>query len=545
MTIKNPIISFILYVILPGTFVVLFLNSLLPQNKSSLKEESQKSLLAGNYEYSEKKYAAMLDSNALNIETHRGFITAHFSQPLVKGKNNYRDDTWIIAYYDRLIKWNNPVVRDLGYYGRGLIESHLNHYSKASEYYSHIINQRLPYFNNSYGYVLFKAGNYKEAEKRYWQEIRLNGNKSPAVINLTNLFTVQQRYSGIDSLINNYSTRDYVPDKAKRLYLLYCHKYFNYTKDVLNDLGKNKTVDGFIAAVLILLIWFFYFILIDIFERERLKYLLYTVFLGFISALICTMFYDFYDYYLHFKINGSYVNDLIYCIFGIGFIEETVKIIPVFLVFFFTKQINESIDFLIYGCISALGFAFMENLLYFQIPGLHTITSRALSAVILHMGLTALGAYGLMLSQHRFGKISLKWFAISFSGACLIHGIYDYFLIGEGCIQNMRVLSFILLLFLAQAFGRMLNNGLNISIFFNKADAAKLHILNRYLSYSLSFLILIQYVIMVLRFNLHNANIGLVKSIYYSWFLIFIIVTALSKFDIEKNRLLPLLEKRK
>ena len=81
-------------------------------------------------------------------------------------------------------------------------------------------------------------------------------------------------------------------------------------------------------------------------------------------AELCTLLYDFFDYSLGFKKSGEVVNDLFYCVFGIGLIEETVKIIPFLLMLKFSRQINESIDYVIYASVSALGFAFMENLIY-------------------------------------------------------------------------------------------------------------------------------------------------------------------------------------
>jgi hypothetical protein len=55
----------------------------------------------------------------------------------------------------------------------------------------------------------------------------------------------------------------------------------------------------------------------------------------------------------------------------------------------------------------------------------------------------------------------------------------------------------------------------------------------------------VQYIIMAARFGVQNANLSLAKSIATSWVMIVVIVLNLSKFRVEKNLLLPLIENRK
>jgi RsiW-degrading membrane proteinase PrsW (M82 family) len=511
-----------------------------------LSESCEQAFVAGNYELSERQYKTLLDSNILDIGNHRGYISAHFSQPLYKSKHSHRDDGEITAYYDRLTSSGNPRLHDIGLYGMGLIASNLDADKRALDYFGRVNDQTLPYLNNSYGYVLAQLGRDAEAEEKYRREIRLSGNLSAAVHNLTELFSKQARFGAIDSLMSNDTTGPFVTEHYRRQVFLSRHQFLNYAGNVIRGIAHENTPEGLAGAIAILLIWFIYFILIDIFERERLQFLIATLLLSCCSSLLCTCLYDAYSFYLHFSLNGHIVHDMLYCIFGIGLIEETVKIIPVLLIYKFTRQINESIDVLIYACISALGFAFMENLLYFQTPGLHSIAGRALSAVMMHMGLSSIAVYGFMISRHENSdkKKTVGYLTLSFAIACAVHGLYDFFIIGHGVIEFVRILSFFILIILVQIFGRMLNNGLNISIFFKRSEIARLDILSRYLTYSLSYIILLQYIVMSFKFTVENANMSLLKTAYSSWFLIFLIVASLSNFTIKKDKLFPFLAKR-
>lgn len=75
------------------------------------------------------------------------------------------------------------------------------------------------------------------------------------------------------------------------------------------------------------------------------------------------------------------------------------------------REANEfySHDVLIYASVSALGFAFIENVLYFDVVGPHVIVGRALSSVLMHMALSTLALYGFMLGHFR--RRTISWFS--------------------------------------------------------------------------------------------------------------------------------------
>ena len=69
-----------------------------------------------------------------------------------------------------------------------------------------------------------------------------------------------------------------------------------------------------------------------------------------------------------------------------------------------TRAIDKPVNLIIYGSISALGFAFMENLLPGSEWRLGAISTRASGAVVLHMTDTSLIMYGLFYSRYRVQK---------------------------------------------------------------------------------------------------------------------------------------------
>jgi len=422
----------------------------------------------------------------------------------------------------------------------GLIETNFSNYKKAIEFYSMVQDKNMPYLNNSLGFCLMKIYRYHEAETFFEKEIELGKNVEGAVTNLAELYTECKQYEKLNELLSNNKLKYLVPIYVQRLFYLEHHQYIDYLKMLISRIIRHATLDGIIAGLFMLAIWFTYFVLIDIFEREQFRCLLLTAMLGMFSAFVCTILYDMFEYVLNFRMSGIWYNDLAYCIFGIGLIEEGVKIMPVLIIYRFKNLINESVDFIIYASISALGFAFMENLIYFNPHGIHTIAGRAFSAVIIHMVLSSIAIYGLFLSNRKRWKYPL-WLTFGgfFALACILHGLYDFALLGKGFMEMLAPGSFFLLLYLITVFGKMINNTLNASSFYSDEDTPKLNNLGKFLAFSLSYILLLQYLAVAIRYDVENANINILKSLLQSYALIFIIVHALTRFKLNKNKLLP------
>src|ERR1035438_5317590 len=87
-----------------------------------------------------------------------------------------------------------------------------------------------------------------------------------------------------------------------------------------------------------------------------------------------------------YELKGKFFHDLFYCIFGIGLVEEFSKSIPFILIFLFNrKQFKEPLDYLTFFALSGLGFAALENVLYFRNIGPTAIVTRAILSTTTHM----------------------------------------------------------------------------------------------------------------------------------------------------------------
>jgi RsiW-degrading membrane proteinase PrsW (M82 family) len=292
-----------------------------------------------------------------------------------------------------------------------------------------------------------------------------------------------------------------------------------------------------IIALFIAWIWIDYFRNIDIFEKENIKFILQTFFLGGVSVFIVVgvnkLFLE--DCGLH--LNGKILNDFVYSTVQIGVLEEFAKLLPfVVMLVFFKAQLNEPIDYLIYICVSALGFSAVENAMYFHNYGPLLITGRAILSTVSHMFDSALVAYGLIL--YRFHpKYSRPWVLMGFFMlGSLSHGIYDFGLFFSG--DNIGGVFVIILYFFVTVslFAVILNNALNNSRFFSyKKVINSSRVINSiFLYYGIVFVA--QFLVLMNEENFEFAFSNFTSSFISTGFIVIVTTVRLSRFKLIKNR---------
>lgn len=291
-----------------------------------------------------------------------------------------------------------------------------------------------------------------------------------------------------------------------------------------------------LTAVFIAWIWVDYYRLIDIYEKESLKYFIITFLLGCLSVLF-VLGVDSYlikDYL--FTLNGNFLNDFLYCVINIGMIEELAKLIPFLIVYkLFRNQINEPIDYLVFISISALGFSAVENILYFYKYGPEIINSRAILCSVSHMFSSSLVAYGIIKYKYHPNKKNILSIPIFFALASISHGFYDFWLISEGTTGWWMVTIFYFMITIS-IFASILNNSLNNSSFFTyKKVINSTKVSLRLISYY-GLVFLIQFAFLVYKENFMYAFSDLTASIFTTGFVIIITCERLSRFKLIQHR---------
>jgi len=197
-------------------------------------------------------------------------------------------------------------------------------------------------------------------------------------------------------------------------------------------------MDGIIAIITSMympICFAFFFRKIDVFEQEEWKNLLLVFLISCATLIIYAPFIPFI--HSSFNISISNVTDISFLnmFFGVAIPEEIVKIIPVLIVLKKTKFINEPIDYIIYSSISALGFAFIENIGYIYShlnKDINIIAVRSFFPTLMHMCTTSMIGFQLYNLERKKQSQGVKKFyflyvALSFFIAALSHTIYNCF----------------------------------------------------------------------------------------------------------------------
>lgn len=308
----------------------------------------------------------------------------------------------------------------------------------------------------------------------------------------------------------------------------------------VSDISQDTyTVYCWIIAFLISMVWLRYILQLDIYEKEKWKHIAAIFIMSVITTYGCDFLYPLFHAF-GFGLNGEVVNDFLYCIFGIGLIEETVKFIPFLILLKFTKAINEPYDYLLYASVAALGFAFAENVRYLDNYGIEIVAARAFYAAVAHMTFCCTVTYGLLLKKYRFNKYpTILVFLVFFFIAMFIHGFYDFWLINKK-VADYRGITTVFFLITIHLWFIMKNNAINISPFYNKEVELNNDKLKHYLVVSLTSIFMFSYIYVSLFFNKQEANDFFWYSAVSYGYVVFFLIMSFSKYKIVKGLFKPL-----
>ncbi len=523
--------SAIIISLLVGAAVVFLVNTFIPEPTFDTDEEwLEYAELAYKPEIALRIYKQRKNEENRNIDHHYGYINALF--------RTYPYETTVdstIGEYESMLSSGNPLERDIGHYGLGLIFSNQDDYWRAYDEYELVENPEMKYLNNSLGYVNRHIGDSIKAAEYFMKEIELDGYVSGAYFNLSWMYYEAEQYEELYEILNLEGASKHIDLGIQEYLYFHNGNIFKYYFVQFRKIWERLNLLGYLGALLIMGSWMMYLRKLDVFEPEDWTYILLALGLGMVFTFGVFILSDINRYILGFELNGELLNDFLYCVIGIGAIEELVKIIPLFILLRFTKEVNEPYDYILYGSLSALGFAFVENLIYIGENNLHIIHGRGLAAAVGHMFFTSIIAYGLMLNKYKRKWNPFLNFMIFFSLASFAHGFWDFWLINSTA-SRFSLLTLGLLFSGIFIWNSFKNNALNHSKFFDRNKIHDAKKLSQYLVYSLFAIIIFEYIAVSIKFGPDDGNTSLISSIFSGSYLIFFLSSNLGQFRPRKGR---------
>jgi protease PrsW len=524
-----PLSRLLLYhFLIPTALVIAGVNLFFGSSyKTSARDRLERALSSNEFKEASAIYEQLLKEDFNNIELHRDYLRNQSRiNDFSRQDTAYRDT---VNTYFSYAGSPEPTIADIGNYAIGYLYSLNEKYWDSLIYYSRVNNRQMPFLNNSIGYCLLELGEREDALSYFYREIEVEGNIAGACMNLVQVLYEDRNFELLGRLVSDPRTSPYISIRLKRITYIEQQQPLKYLASLFNY--SHVVIGGLVASILVLAVWFFYLRKLDVFEPEKYRYMLLVLGGGMLCAELCTLLYDVANCSFGFNIGRGMLNDLLYCIFAIGLIEEAVKVIPFLLILKYSKELNEPVDYVIYASVSALGFAFVENLLYFNESGLSSITGRAFTAVLLHMSMSTFAVYGLVYTKYiRKDNRPVLWMGLSFTAAVLVHGLYDFWLIAD-VQEHYRLFAIIILIAATWKFSTIIKNSLSISAFNMEKKARVLH-LTRYLAYSLTAIILLQYILIGVQHGALRANINMLQSVSAFYFLLFVLIMTMGSIQL-------------
>lgn len=484
-----------------------------------------------------KTYYDLTTQDVSNYKNHYKFLYYYFrlrSQDSTKVPFSLER---ITIKYNGFLNSNDVELQNIGSWGFSFIYYYLNQPEKSFDFLLNV-TPNSPYVNYLLGNYYFYY-DWQKSNNYYNQEINLFPSNEVAYEKKSNLLLFYDQLDSLELLINSSPPNYEVGNSIKRQVFLKKGYWMDYIKEVFNRFLYTLNWTGLFGAFIILLVWLVY--LLKLYQNKiKFDVRIYIVlFLGMLFAFGTSILSDINKYKFFFDLNGELLNDFIYCIVGIGMVEELVKIIPLLLVMKFYSKKLQPIDILVFASVSALGFAFIENIIYFDLGGIRTIQGRALTATVVHMFNSSIIAYGLIISKYGKKKNTLLQFLLYFFIAAFTHGFYDFWLINTQAVQ-FNFITFIWLLMCMILWVSMINNCINNSFSLKNNWKYQPKKTNTFLLFGLSLVFLIEYILVGIEYGAQVANLELQKDISSGLFLLLFLTLSLSKFDYIPNYWAPL-----
>ena len=191
-------------------------------------------------------------------------------------------------------------------------------------------------------------------------------------------------------------------------------------------------------------------------NKEPSKLLLKLFLGGFLSVIITLVLSLMLEIFVPiFRLDIEKLNliELVFYTFiNVALVEEFAKWIITYNFSYNDNNLDEVYDMIVYSVFVALGFAFVENVLYVFEGGIGTGILRALLAVPGHACDGAIMGYYLGLAKlseiNKNNKLKKKNMLFSILIPTIMHGIYDYCLFTENFLFSIIFYIFVIIVYI-------------------------------------------------------------------------------------------------
>ncbi len=457
------------------------------------------------------------------IESERRHVNRPFSSFI-----NEPESQKIISEYEGYIASSDSTLQDIGHLFLSMHFVNMQVSANSVQYHLNAINDTsLKYYNYVQGVNDYNQRDWdflSSAEAHLKTSIEKEECTRRSFEKLAHVYWYFHKHDQLNDLIDDPQTSPLIPEWMKRARYFKENNWLDYWSVRLNAELSEWHILTASSALILLALWIYFLRKLDIYEPEKKRYLILIFFVSIVSMQLLYPIHDLMWYVFEYHRPSVPVSDLWYCVISIGMVEELVKIIPVLLVLKFTNAINEPFDYILYASISALGFAFIENVGYFS-ETIQNVPGRGIYCCIIHMAFSATIGYGLMLAKYR-GYNKYLMFTLFFLIASFLHGFYDFWIMDWWASEYSWMSSVIFILCIHLWF-LYINNTLNCTVFYDRKIRLKTDNLKYVLLMVSIGILMTGYIATSIVYSTEFANEFLKHKAYYlSFFILYLMISS-------------------
>ena len=424
-----------------------------PELPEDALERSQVLIQSGAHIAAARTLQEHLEERVFDVEYNRAFLVAHFMLPEYVGQGRkVRDDRPVLTHYDNLCRSNDPRTRAFGCYYYGLYFAHQDQNDRAMNVYDQIENGLVPYLDFSRAMVHAKRGNYEKAVELLRREIGSGADLEIVIAALSNSLVRLKDWSALRDLMKDPKLAEFVSQSARQTYRLVHGDVIGYVSGY-RDLYFGLLIFPLILAIVGIGIWLWLLRWWTAMHQWQWPAIGFTLLSGAAAAHLVFFAHDAIGLVFDLGFRGDYVQDFLFAVLFIGLVEETVKFLPVAILALPGNFIKKPVDWMIFAGVSGLGFGALEGYIYLADYGHSIAIGRLFISLPLHVLLSA--GIGIAVGESaRRGRSPYVVFACALALAALVHGVFDYMLIGPVPLLRMFAFYTIILITMAFLYGR-------------------------------------------------------------------------------------------
>lgn len=423
-------------------------------------------------------------------------------------------DSWLIDradYFKEQIKEGHDVEKfqllsHLGSLYSGLKRfeySHNNTTSKKQESLLNFVKAEKEY----------KYGDGELAQKYFIQVLEDNELQDLAYDRLESIWMVYYSLDQLSKYAYDMNVFPHMPFVMKKDIYIQDQAWGWYLFNGIYRDFLSADLPAYLAVGFSLIVWLMFISRMLFIKRDNWKLIIPLFILGAILPVMVYVLSDLFRYF-YSELNISLEHDdFLYCFINIGMIEELTKTVPWLIFYFlFKKHFHRPVHFMLLPVISALGFAFSENLIYVNSNDYELVFVRSAISLIMHISCSAIIGYmAWRANLKRDLKTKIGYVLGGFVLASFLHGLFDFIIFNNGGYLNIIVLLITLHLLIL-----FMNNAINFSGIKDKYAVRQLRHAGAMLLVGLFATFLIQYLIVGWTYAPYAANVMFKSNLIFA-----------------------------